>query len=44
MGDLIGNAVDGTLYWIGISELRRLRELDVAKPARAQQQTHAQRR
>jgi transketolase len=36
MGDLIGTAVDGTLYWIGPSELRRLRELDVPAPARAQ--------
>jgi len=35
MGDLIGSAVDGTLYWIGASELRRLRELDVAPVARA---------
>lgn len=36
MGDLIGRAVDGTLYWIGPAELRRLRELDVAPAARAQ--------
>ena len=36
MGDLIGSAVDGTLYWIGSSELRRLRDLDVAAPARSQ--------
>jgi transketolase len=36
MGDLIGSAVDGTLYWIGASELRRLCELDVAAEARAQ--------
>ena len=35
MGDLIGTAVDGTLYWIGASELRRLRELEVPAPARA---------
>lgn len=36
MGDLIGSAVDGTLYWIGAPELRRLRELDAAEPQRAQ--------
>jgi len=36
MGDLIGSAVDGTLYWIGASELRRLCELEGAAPARAQ--------
>ncbi|HXK16417.1 MAG TPA: transketolase C-terminal domain-containing protein [Polyangiaceae bacterium] len=36
MGDLIGSAVDGTLYWIGAPELRRLRELHVAPAARAQ--------
>src|SRR5438045_8585392 len=35
MGDLIGSAVDGTLYWIGASELRRLCELEVSAPARA---------
>src|SRR5437868_696935 len=35
MGDLIGSAVDGTLYWIGASELRRLCELEVQAPARA---------
>jgi len=36
MGDLIGNAVQGTLHWIGLSELRRIRGLDVALPVRAQ--------
>lgn len=36
MGDLIGSAVEGTLYWVGASELRRLRELKVPKGARAQ--------
>lgn len=36
MGDLIGSAVEGMLYWIGPSELRRLRELDVAASVRAQ--------
>ena len=36
MGDLIGSAVEGTLYWVGASELRRLRELDVAPSVRAQ--------
>lgn len=36
MGDLIGSAVEGTLYWVGASELRRLRELDVAASVRAQ--------
>src|SRR5689334_1058088 len=36
MGDLIGTAVDGTLYWIGPSELRRLRELDAPAATRAQ--------
>jgi transketolase len=36
MGDLIGSAVDGTLYWVGASELRRLRQLDVAAAQRAQ--------
>lgn len=35
MGDLIGSAVEGTLYWVGASELRRLRELDVAPSVRA---------
>ncbi len=35
MGDLIGTSVDGTLYWIGASELRRLRGLDAPAPARA---------
>ncbi len=32
MGDLIGTAVDGTLYWIGPSELRRLRDLKRPRP------------
>jgi transketolase len=27
MGDLIGNAVEGTLYWVGLDELRRVRAL-----------------
>ena len=36
MGDLIGNAVEGNLYWVGAAELRRLRELEVAPAARAQ--------
>ena len=36
MGDLIGSAVEGNLYWVGASELRRLRNLDVAPPVRAQ--------
>jgi transketolase len=36
MGDLITSAVEGTLYWVGATELRRLRELPVAKAARAQ--------
>jgi transketolase len=35
MGDLIGDAVDGSMYWVGLSELRRLRELDVAPQVRA---------
>ncbi len=36
MGDLITNAVEGTLYWVGLPELRRLRGLEVAPAARAQ--------
>jgi transketolase len=36
MGDLIGNAVEGTLYWVGLSELRRLRYLDAPPAVRAQ--------
>lgn len=36
MGDLIGSAVEGTLYWVGVSELRRLRELQAPSAARAQ--------
>ncbi|HYQ17029.1 MAG TPA: transketolase C-terminal domain-containing protein [Polyangiaceae bacterium] len=35
MGDLIGSAVEGTLYWVGLEELRRLRELEVSAAARA---------
>lgn len=35
MGDLIGSAVEGTLYWVGQPELHRLRALDVAKEERA---------
>ncbi len=36
MGDLIGEAVEGTLYWVGAAELRRLRELAVAPAVRAE--------
>jgi transketolase len=36
MGDLITSAVEGTLYWVGAAELRRLRGLSVEKPLRAQ--------
>jgi transketolase len=36
MGDLIGSAVEGTLYWVGAAELRRLRELPRPGPRRAQ--------
>ncbi len=36
MGDLIGSAVDGTLYWVGASELRRVCELEVEPHARAE--------
>lgn len=35
MGDLIGTAVDGTLCWIGLPELRRIRALDASPAARA---------
>ncbi|HKY41038.1 MAG TPA: transketolase C-terminal domain-containing protein [Polyangiaceae bacterium] len=35
MGDLIGSAVEGTLYWVGLSELRRLRELEAPPVVRA---------
>ncbi|HYP91084.1 MAG TPA: 1-deoxy-D-xylulose-5-phosphate synthase N-terminal domain-containing protein, partial [Polyangiaceae bacterium] len=35
MGDLIGSAVEGTLYWVGLEELRRLRELRAPAPERA---------
>lgn len=35
MGDLIGNTVEGTLYWVGLSELRRLRALDAPRVVRA---------
>jgi transketolase len=36
MGDLIGSAVDGTLYWLGAAELRKIRELRAPAGARAQ--------
>ncbi|HXK18058.1 MAG TPA: 1-deoxy-D-xylulose-5-phosphate synthase N-terminal domain-containing protein, partial [Polyangiaceae bacterium] len=36
MGDLIGDAVEGNLYWVGPAELRRLRELEVGPASRAQ--------
>ena len=35
MGDLIGNAVTGTLYWAPLSELERLRALSVSRFERA---------
>lgn len=35
MGDLIGSAVEGTLYWVGQDELRRLRELALPAEDRA---------
>jgi transketolase len=35
MGDLIGSAVEGTLYWVGQAELRRLREATVPRDERA---------
>lgn len=35
MGDQIGQAVTGTMYYVGRDEFDRVRTLDIAKPARA---------